>query len=149
MRGWWNFPTWRPSVTSKRLVMYCSLLVWVVFGGARIRYGTEVSWFVKCLPSSTGEIHHYDTEVRKNNFRQVLASGDKILWRDCRRWSAIFFLRKNKTWVLMEHIPLCVANDQYNRKCSSTCLLSYRNKKSGFCKVPLTSIRSAPHWALS
>jgi len=61
----------------------------VVFGGARIRYGTEVSRFVKCLPSSTGEIHHYDTEVKKNNFGQVLASGDKILWRDCRCLSAI------------------------------------------------------------
>jgi hypothetical protein len=48
-------------------------------GGARIRYGTEVTWFVTCLPSSTGEIHHYDTEVKKNNFGQVLASGDKIL----------------------------------------------------------------------
>ena len=68
----------------------------MVFRGARIRYGTEVSWFVKCLPSSTGEIHYYDTEVKKNNFGQVLASGDKILWRGRRRWSAIFFKGRTK-----------------------------------------------------
>jgi hypothetical protein len=87
----WNFPTWRrPSVTTKKLLMNCSLLVWVVFRGARIRYGTEVSRFLKCLPLSTGEIHHYDTEVRMNNFGEVLASDDKILWRGNRRWSAIF-----------------------------------------------------------
>jgi hypothetical protein len=57
---------------------------------------SEVPRFVKYLQSSTGEIHHYGTEVRKNNFGEVLASGDKILWRDCRCWSFIF-LKKNKT----------------------------------------------------
>jgi hypothetical protein len=101
----------------------------VVFGGARIRYGKEVSRFVKCLPSSTGEVHHYDTEVRKNNFGgfwplMTKPHGGTLGAR------APFFFRINKTEILMVHMPLYVANDQFNRKCSFTCLLCYRNKKS-------------------
>jgi hypothetical protein len=68
---------------------------------------SEVSRFVKCLPSSTGEIHHYDTEVRKNNFGEVLVSGDKILWRNCRRWRVIFLKEEQDMSLNGIHSVVC------------------------------------------
>jgi len=68
---------------------------------------SEASRFVKCLPSSTGEIHHYDTEVRKNNFGEVLASGEKFYGGTVGAGASFFFKEEQDLSLNGTHPVVC------------------------------------------
>jgi hypothetical protein len=66
--------------------------------GAHTTHGTEDSWFVQYLLSSAGKIRHYETEVGKKNFGEVLASGDKNFMEGLQALERyVFVFRKHKT----------------------------------------------------